>query len=280
MTANVVVTSRRGPRIVRAVALVVTATLVALPVVLGLIRALTPGDRALDSPGRISGDAFVAAWSEGGMGRFIANSLIVAALVTIGQVVTSVMAAYACAFMHFPLRRLALALVVATMLIPLESTLVVNRETVEALGWLDTYPGVAAPFMATGLGTVLLYQTFRQIPAECREAATLDGMGHLGFAWFVALPLARPTTVAVGIVAFVTTWNQYLWPELVISKPTMNTVQTGLGRLAAPESSPESVEVVLAASLIAMVPVVLVLLAMQRHIVRGLTLTGYVGSAT
>ena len=161
------------------------------------------------------------------------------------------------------------AIFLATLLVPLEVTLVVNRRTVDSLGWLNTYQGLAAPFLATALGTFLLRQVFLQIPKDLREAAEMDGLGHLGFMREVAVPLVRPTLGALGFLTFLSTWYQYLWPRLVVDEEEMNTVQSGLKLLSSADL--DKPNLVLAGAIIASLPIVLVLLVFQRQLVRGLT---------
>jgi sn-glycerol 3-phosphate transport system permease protein len=205
------------------------------------------------------------------MGRYLWNSAVVAVVVTLAQLVTSVLSAYAFAFLRFPGQTLLFVVFLATLLVPLESTLVVNRRTVDSLGWLNSYQGLAVPFLATALGTFLLRQVFRQIPHDLREAAAMDGMGHLGFLWSVALPIVRPTLGALGLLAFLTTWNQYLWPNLITTEEDMNTVQTGLRLLSSSVPDVERFNVPIAGTIIAALPIVVVLIAFQRQLVRGLT---------
>jgi sn-glycerol 3-phosphate transport system permease protein len=222
-------------------------------------------------PGPLTLDVFADAWTQGRMGRYLLNSAVVAVVVTFAQLVTSVLSAYAFTFLRFPFRTALFVLFLATLLVPLETTLVVNRRTVDDLGWLNTYQGLAVPFLATAFGTFLLRQVFRQIPVELREAAAMDGLGHLGFLRQVALPLVRPSLGALGLLAFLGTWNQYLWPNLITTEEDMNTVQTGLRLLNSSVPDIERFNVPIAGTIIAALPIVAVLVAFQRQLVRGLT---------
>lgn len=262
---------RRG---VRYATLVIVAALVLLPIYVTLVAALKPGNQVLNRPflpGPVTLEVLGDAWTQGRMGRYLWNSTVVAVVVTVVQLVTSVISAYAFAFLRFPMRSVIFVAFLATLLVPLESTLVVNRRTVDALGWLNTYQGLAVPFFATALGTFLLRQIFMQIPRDLREAAEMDGMGHLGFLWNVAIPLVRPTLGALGLLAFLTTWNQYLWPQLITTEENMNTVQTGLRLLSSSVPDIERFNVPIAGTIIAALPIVVVLITFQRQLVRGLT---------
>ena len=194
---------------------------------------------------------------------------MVASVITIAQVVTSVLSAYAFAMIDFPGRGLLFVVFLATLLVPLEATLVVNRRTVDSLGWLNSYQGLAVPFLATAFGTFLMRQVFIGLPADLRDAAAIDGVGHLGFLRHVGIPLVRPTLGALALFSFLGAWNQYLWPNLITTEDDMNTVQSGLRLLRS--SALDEPNLLMAATIIAAMPIVVVLLVFQRQLVRGLT---------
>jgi sn-glycerol 3-phosphate transport system permease protein len=262
-----------GWRLVGRYGLLISMTVIVLfPIYTMAIAALKPGDKVLENP--LLPDGFTLepirqAWNEGNLDRYILNSLIVAVLVTVFQVVTSVLAAYAFAVLQWPGRTLVFFVFLATMLIPLEATLVVNRETVDSLGWINSYQGLAVPFFATAFGIFLMRQVLMGLPGDLRDAATIDGVGHLGFIRHVAVPLIRPTVGALALFSFLWSWNQYLWPTLITTDDNYNTVQSGLKLLQ--QTGFENVNVVMAGTLIAAVPIAIVLLIFQRQLVRGLT---------
>lgn len=259
-------------RVGRYVLLGVVTFLVLFPVYTTVIAALKPGSEVLDNPllpTTVTFDVLIEAWNEGRLGRYLLNSFVVAFIVTVAQVVTSILAAYAFAILEFPGKRVAFLLFVATLLVPAEATLVVNLDTVDGLGWLNTYQGLAVPFLATAFGIFLLRQVFLTLPRDLRDAAAIDGVGHLGFLRHVAVPLVRPTIGALALFSFLGTWNQYLWPNLVINEADMNTVQSGLRLLS--RSSLSEPNLVMAGTVIAAVPIFVALFVFQRQLVRGLT---------
>jgi sn-glycerol 3-phosphate transport system permease protein len=203
------------------------------------------------------------------------NSIVVAVIVTIAQVVTSILAAYAFAMLDFPGRNVLFVLFLATLLVPIEATLVVNRRTIDSLGWLNSYQGLTVPFLATAFGTFLMRQVFLTLPRDLRDAAAIDGVGHLGFLRHVAVPLVRPTIAAMAALAFLSTWNQYLWPNLITTNADMYTLQSGLRSLG--QARIDQPNLVMAGVIIAFLPIVIVLLVFQRHLVRGLTSGGVKG---
>jgi sn-glycerol 3-phosphate transport system permease protein len=250
----------------------VVAFVVLFPVYTTVIGALKPPGKLLENP--LLPDAFTLdvladAWTEGRLGRYLLNSAIVAVIVTVAQVVTSVLSGYAFSVLDYPGRGALFVLFLSTMLVPLEATLVVNRRTVGELGWLNTYQGLAIPFAATAFGTFLVRQAFLGLPGELRDAARIDGAGHLAFLRHVAVPLVRPTLGALALFSFLASWNQYLWPNLITTNQEMNTVQSGLRSLR--EGAIQSPNLVMAGTIIAAIPIVIALLVFQKALVRGLT---------
>lgn len=248
------------------------SALVLFPVYTTVIAALKPGNAVLNNP--LVPDAFTLrvfadAWSEGHLGRFLLNSAIVAVIVTIGQVVTSVLSAYAFAMLEFPGRNVLFVVFLATLLVPVEATLVVNRRTADSLGWLNSYKGLTIPFIATAFGTFLIRQVLLTLPRDLRDAAAIDGVGHAGFLRHVAVPLIRPTMGALALFAFLGNWNSYLWPNLITTTQSMSTVQAGLRQLRS--QALDSPNLVMAGTIIAAVPIFAILLVFQRQLVRGLT---------
>lgn len=250
----------------------IIALVVLFPVYTTLVAAFKPADKVLKNP--LVPDGFTLsvlaeAWNEGNLGRYLFNSFVVAVAVTIGAVVTSVLSGYAFAMLDFPGRGPLFVLFLATLLVPAEATFVVNRRTIDALGWLNSYPGLVVPFVATAFGTFLMRQALMGLPGELRDAARIDGAGHAAFLRHVAVPLAAPTLGALALFTFLSTWNMYLWPNLVTTESDMNTVQSGLRSLRF--AALDQPNLVMAGTVIAAVPIFVALLVFQRTLVRGLT---------
>ena len=209
------------------------------------------------------------AWSGAHFDTYLKNSFIVTILITVGQVVTAILAGYAFAFLEFPFKRTLFVVFLATLMVPFEVTIVTNLTTVSDLGMYDSYAGLVVPFLATGFGAFLMRQSFLTLPHDLRDAAALDGYGHWRFMTRVAVPLARPAVAALTVFAFLGAWNQYLWPLLVTKDDRLRTVQIGLRQLSGLALG--SPNVVYAGAVIAVVPLVILLLFFQKHLVRGLT---------
>ena len=254
-------------------ALTALSLVVLAPVYFLLVRAISDPAQAFTSsvltPRGVRFDGFSQAWERGNLGGAMARSLVVTVGITALQVTTSVLAAYAFAFLRFPLKRLLFAVFMATLLLPLEVTLLPNLHTMRDLGWFDSYQGLIIPFAAAAFGTFLIRQGFLGIPSEIRDAARLEGWSHLQFLLRFAVPLTRPVIASFSVISFMGAFNQYLWPRAVITDTdSWGTIQIALRGLT---SRIEQSNVPVAGAVIAAVPIVIVLILFQRHIVRGLT---------
>jgi sn-glycerol 3-phosphate transport system permease protein len=249
------------------------SVLVLAPIYFLFVRAISDPSQAFTSsvltPQGVRWDGFSQAWERGNLGGAMGRSLVVTVGITGLQVVTSVMAAYAFAFLRFPFKRVIFAVFMATLLLPLEVTLLPNLQTMRDLGWFDSYQGLIVPFAAAAFGTFLIRQGFLGIPDEIRDAARLEGWSHLQFLVRFAVPLTRPVIASFTVISFIGAFNQYLWPRAVINDTrSWGTIQIALRGLT---SRIEQSNVPVAGAVIAAVPIVIILILFQRQIVRGLT---------
>lgn len=203
------------------------------------------------------------------IGRYLLNSLIVSSAVVVGQLLTASLAAYAFSFLVFRGRQLLFFLFLSTLMIPWEATIIPNYITIRSIGWLDTYQGLAVPFMATAFGCFLLRQAFLQIPRELWDSARIDGASSFRFFLTVLLPLSRPALGTVAIYGFLSTYNQYFWPLLVTNQTLMRTTQVGIAQLRFEESLRWGL--VMAGVIMVAVPTLVLLVLGQRQLIRGLT---------
>jgi ABC-type glycerol-3-phosphate transport system permease component len=263
-----------GSRLVaRYLLLALVATIVLFPVYAAVMvaqKSLTElGSLDVLLPDRVDLSNVPTAIGDARVGRYLVNSAIVSVAIVIGQVATSVLAGYALAFLDFTGRRALLAAVAASLIIPFEVTVVVNFETVQKLGGVDTYWALILPFIAFPLGIFLMRQAFLGIPRDLLDAAVVDGYGHLGILRNVALPLVRSTVAALSLFSFLLAWNQYLWPLLVTNRDDRRTVQIGLKQLTG--SVGPDLGVIMTATLLATIPILVLLVVFERQLIRGLT---------
>jgi sn-glycerol 3-phosphate transport system permease protein len=257
------------------IALTAGAIIILFPVYVTVVNSLLRPDQLVQQPPPLfptdpQWHNYTAAWTTGLMSRYMATSAIMTAAIVAGQLITSILAAYAFAFLRFPFKRTLFVVCLATLMIPGEVTFITNLDTVTSLHWFNTYAGLSVPFLATGFGIFLLRQAFLQIPRDLQEAAQLDGYGHFQFMTRVAVPLARPSLAALAVFSFLGAWNQYLWPLVSTGGTTpLYTVQIGLKQLLGTQVS--QIPVSLAGAVIAFVPLVILLLVFQKQLVRSLT---------
>ena len=200
--------------------------------------------------------------------KYLANSVIMSLLVTVALLVTSSTAAFAFTFVAFRGRGIFFGLIIATMMIPWEATIIVNFQTVRDLDWLNTFAGLSVPSFATAFGIFLLRQSFLTLPQDLYDAARIDGCPRRRFFVTMVIPLSRPMLATLAVYGFLTTWNKYLWPLLVTSDDRVRTVQIGLKMMQGEEMT--AWPVVLAAVVMAIVPTLVVLLFGVRSLQRGL----------
>jgi len=247
---------------------------VLFPIYLTIVRAVSQPVSYVDAgqplhPVDVQRSVFGDAWRQGHLASAMLRSTVMTVLITVAEVVTSVLAAYALVFIRFPFKRLLFALCMATLLLPIEVTLLANASTIRQLHWIDSMQALVLPFAANALGIFLLRQAFAGIPRDLHDAAKLDGYGHVAFMTKFVVPLTRPVLGAFTLIAALTAWGQYLWPRTVIEDSDAWTLQLAITRLLG--TRPEQANVGVAGALIAAVPVVILLVIFQRQIVRGLT---------
>ena len=254
--------------------LLVVAGIVVFPIYMTVVNSLLPPASIIAYPPELfpfdpQWSNFKKALDEVPLLRYMLNSLVMSGVIVVGQLATSALAAYAFAFLRFPGRTLLFILFLSTLMVPWEVSIVPNFQTIQWLGWVDSYQALTVPFLATGLGTFLLRQHFLTIPQELRDAAAIDGYGHIRFLVFVVLPLSRAVLAALAVFGFLQAWNQYLWPLLVTNEDSMRTVQIGLAQMRGREV--DTFNITMAATVISALPMLIMLVLFQRQLVRGLT---------
>jgi sn-glycerol 3-phosphate transport system permease protein len=283
-TVDKVVDARTPRRRISAGKIVVYAVLilalipVIFPIYYAFVGSVMPGGDLASSPPRIFPSGFHWANVTGvfdsiPLGRQYLNSVVQAGIITIAQLITSIFAAYAFALMPMWGRRYVFGAFMATLMVPAESIIIPNYLHIGDWHLLTSSFGVVIglvlPFLANMFGTFLLRQAFLQFPSELRDAATMDGCGHLRFLWRILVPLARPSIAAAGVYIFLTAWNQYFWPLLVTRSASQQTLQIGITQLRNAEVGDLGLDV--AGAALSVIPTLLIVIFGQRYIVRGLT---------
>ncbi|TDT77389.1 carbohydrate ABC transporter membrane protein 2 (CUT1 family) [Litoreibacter halocynthiae] len=198
------------------------------------------------------------------------NSLIMAMGIALGKILISLLSAFAIVYFKFPGRRLFFWLIFLTLMLPVEVRIVPTYEVVAGFGMLNSYSGLIFPLIASATATFLFRQFFMTVPDELAEAARVDGARPMRFFWDILLPMSRTNIAALFVILFIYGWNQYLWPLLITTDPSMNTIVMGIKQMFPSGDDYADWPVIMATSILAMLPPVIVVVSMQRLFIRGL----------
>jgi sn-glycerol 3-phosphate transport system permease protein len=201
------------------------------------------------------------------------NSFVMAMAIALGKIFISVLSAYAIVYYRFPFRMAAFWIIFVTLMLPVEVRIFPTFKVVSDLQMLDTYQGLAVPLIASATGTLLFRQFFMTIPDELLEASMIDGAGPFKFFKDTVLPLSLTTIAALFVIQFIYGWNQYLWPLLVTTKDSMQTIVIGIRKMIVTSDALTEWQLAMATAMLAMLPPVFVVIVMQRLFVKGLVET-------
>jgi sn-glycerol 3-phosphate transport system permease protein len=207
------------------------------------------------------------------VGVMLLNSLIMALSITIGKIAISLIAAYAIVYFQFPFRMTCFWIIFVTLMLPVEVRILPTFKVVADLGLLNTYTGLSLPLIASATATFLFRQFFLTVPEELAEAARIDGAGPWRFFKDILMPLSRTNIAALFVILFIFGWNQYLWPLLITTEESFYTVVMGIQRMVQAAEQLPLWNLVMATTMLAMIPPVIVVVAMQKLFVRGLVET-------
>ena len=215
---------------------------------------------------------YVKAFEAAPFGRYYFNSIFVATLVTLGQLITCSMAAFAFARLRFKGRNMLFYLFLATMMIPYNVTMIPSFLVLHWLGWIDTYNALIVPGLASAFGTFLLRQFFMTIPRELEEAAYIDGASRFQVLRKILIPLSKPALATLGIFTFMGTFNDFIWALIVVNSDEMRTVQLGLAIFR--DRYLTQWDLLMAGSVTATLPILIVFFFAQKYFIKGITLSG------
>ena len=200
--------------------------------------------------------------------RFILNSFIMAGCITLGQIVTCSLAAFAFSFLDFKGKGVLFMIVMATMMVPGEATIISNYLTVGNLGMLDTYSVLIVPYLTSAMGIFLFRQFYMTFPISLYESAKLDGCGNLRFIVRILIPLTKSAIGAMAVYTCINAWNMYMWPLLVTGSDQMRTVQIGISMLNSIDS--QSITLMIAGVVIVIIPSISIFIVGQKQLIRGM----------
>lgn len=261
--------------------LIVLALLWIAPLAWAVDTALKPEEDTTAIPiswipaGGFTLESFVQVLTAGGLLRWFFNSALTSALITAGVVLLASLAAYGFSRVPFRGRGLVFVLVLAGIIVPGEMLILPLFTEMQVLGLINTYPGVILPQLAFPVAVFIFKQFFDGIPPELEEAAIVDGASRLRVYWQIWMPLSRPVIAAVSIFTFVTSWNNFLWPFIVVTGTDMMTVPVGLATVQS--SFGVRYADIMASAVLGGLPLMIVFLIFQRQIVQGIAGTGLKG---
>jgi multiple sugar transport system permease protein len=251
------------------------------PLACAFLSALKPSREVLLSPPRLVGSEvrwrnFADVFDYAPFTRYIGNSLLVSAAGVLVVLFVSATAGYAFGRLRWPGRDVVFVLFLGTLMVPQEVLVIPMFVVMQWFGWVDSYPSLIFPWAFTAFGTFLMRQFFRNIPYELEEAARVDGAGPVRTFLRIVLPLARPALAVLAVFTFLNYWNSYLWPLIAINDyAKLGTLPIGLASFSTQTGTRWDLQ--MAATIISMVPTTILVLALQRHLVRGIATSGLGG---
>jgi sn-glycerol 3-phosphate transport system permease protein len=231
---------------------------------------LLPGDRLVQNYRQALFDSATTRIVSPPVWNLMWNSLVMALVIAFGKIAISIISAYAVVFFSFPGRMLCFWMIFITLMLPVEVRIVPTYQVVSDLGMLDTYAGLTIPLIASATATLLFRQFFLTIPDELVEAAKIDGAGPLKFFRDIVLPLSLTNIAALFVILFIYGWNQYLWPLLITTSRSMDTIVIGITKMIGSGDALTDWHTVMATTMLAILPPMLVIILMQRLFVKGL----------
>ena len=270
------VTARLATQVILALA----AAVAVIPVIWTVLSSLKTNDTIFAVPMRwlptsLQWNNYTDAFAVAPFGRYFLNSAIIVASVTVTTIFFGAMAGYGFSKFRFPGRDLVFGLILSTFMIPFPVIMIPLFVLVRNFGWVDTYWGLIIPGALTGFAVFMMRQFIQAIPGELLDAARIDGAGEVRIFLTLVLPLARPALATLGILTFLESWNNLLWPLIVIQSDEMETIPLGLTKFSTLYST--NYAQMLAMSVIASLPVLVVFIIGRRQIINSLMLSGIKG---
>lgn len=271
---------RNRPAVVSQILLTVVLLIFLTPFVWMLATALKPAAEVFATPPKLFGSEFQfqnfsEAWNYVPFGRYMLNGLFVSVMGTLVVCLTSIFAAYAFARLSFKGRDVVFLLYLVTLMVPQEVMIVPMFILMQQFDWVNSYQALILPWAFSAFGTFLLRQFFLNIPRELEEAALVDGANRLRILWQVIVPIARPAVAVLAVFTFINYWNSFLWPLIITNSADKFTVPVGLNGFLGQQGN--QWHLLMAAATISMLPTVIVVLLLQRHLVRGIAMSGLGG---
>ena len=252
---------------------IIFALFMLFPLLYSVSVSIMPGDELFTMdlniiPSHPTFENYIRAFTQVPLVRFILNSFLVAGCITIGQIITCSLAAFAFSFLEFKGKNFLFMLVMATMMVPGEAVIISNYLTVSSMGILDTYLVLILPSLTSAMGIFLFRQFYMTFPISLYESAKLDGCGNLRFIVKILIPLTKSAIGAMAVYTFINAWNMYMWPLLVTGSEEMRTVQIGISMLNSVDA--QSITLMMAGVVAIIVPSMVIFIVGQKQLISGM----------
>jgi len=269
-------------KIFATVSISMVSLIVLVPFLWMLVTSLQPDMKSVYQipprfPNPVSWSNFIAAWNSAPFGIYLKNSIIVAIGVMFLQTLTSSMSAYAFSWIKFRGKNILFLFFLAVLMIPRQVIVIPQYIVLSNIGWLDTLWALTIPLSASAFGTFLIRQSFLSVPSALVDAAIIDGAGHFTIMQKIMIPLNKPMILTFALLSFNWCWNDYFWPLIMTNSTTMRTLPVGLVQMRMGPDQGTQWQIIMAATVFVLMPVILVFAVFQKHFVEGVAHQGVKG---
>lgn len=260
--------------------LIIGAAFILLPFIWMISTSLKPANEVLTVPPKwipsaIKWENFKIAFQSAPFKRYFFNSVFVTIMVTVGELITTILAAYAFAKVDFKGKNIIFSLLIATMMVPGEVLIIPNFVTLSKLGWIDSYKALIIPWCGSIFAIFLLRQHFFSIPDELYYAAKIDGCTDFKYLWLIMVPIAKPAIITLVILKVIGSWNSFIWPLIMTNSEEMRTLPVALSNFSSEAGT--DYHILMAAATMIILPMIILYIILQKHIISGVSKTGIKG---
>ncbi|MEG1255359.1 carbohydrate ABC transporter permease [Clostridium sp.] len=260
--------------------LIIGAIWVLLPFIWMLLTSVKPSNEVLSMPpkwipSKIMWQNFKEALKTVPFQKYLFNSIFVAVCVTLGELFTTILAAYAFVYIPFRFKNILFIILVATMMVPSEILMIPNYVTLSNLGWINSYKALILPWCASIFSIFLLRQQFSTVPYSYYKSAKIDGCSDFRYLFTILVPVSMPTLVSIAILKFINSWNSYMWPLITTNTSEMRTLPVALAAFSTEAGT--RYNILMAFSVLMIAPIIILYLFTQKYIIKGVSKSGLKG---
>lgn len=260
--------------------LIIGVVWVVLPFVWMILTAIKPANEVLSMPPKwlpssIKLENFTTALNVVNFRTYFINSILVSTFVTIGELITTILSAYAFSHINFKFRNIIFMILVATMMVPGEILMIPNYITLSKLNWINTYKALILPWCASIFSIFLLKQQFSSVPSSYYKSSKIDGCSDFRYLISILLPICKPTIFSIGILKFINSWNSYMWPLITTNSDEMRTLPVALAAFSTEAGT--RYNLLMAFSVVVIIPIIIMYVFTQKYIIKGVGNSGLKG---